>query len=794
MSTLMGCGAGTKKPSEEGSSDQTTTSTQTEQKDPTVQEPKVVHPERAPEEIPAQILNMTEFRTLAPNRLPANLDDELKAYVEGYTGESSFDANVNVRVSRMKSKKVFLLFKELKLVSGDMSSVFVPDAKADINIFLQGENSLESRTYVIHNQSKMDEETMDFSKCSTLRFYGVEGSESDSLILQRSGWNNRVLVGGRVIVRNCTLDLRGGSLSSYGNVCIEKGGRVIFPDGSQINLSNSVGDDIYFSCDYETKKCTVYSYSDSESISLSLTYSNGKEISLSGKSSELTFTMPGEGISLSTEKEPCSISFVSGEQKIFPTYSSQGYRFLLPTDADFKKLTFELTLGEGYKAKILSKTYSESTTLTLDLSDKDSFDISFISPEGKTKKITYVISLVGVNVLSLDIDESLGSIEAMNGDKEKESCCFGSLTYTATEGKYCFTSYFSIHGRGNATWDDEKKGYALKLHTDGSYSEKNKVDISGMGESASWVLLANHRDRTLMRNALALTLTQKLGMKYAVEFVFVDLYMNGEYLGLYNLAEKIHTSPYQLDIEEAEKDDLSGGYLLEFDNYDDSPQLRLERSGLRVTINSPDNLESYTAIERLLNEAERAIRNENGYNKDTKKYWYDYIDTTSFAQLWMVREYTMDYDATVNFRMYYDPSDGKLHAGPAWDFDNSMARTARQYADPTVALIESGDRDKNCWLTRLMAFDGFKAEIVRLYEENKELFDTESKDSIYSLALNYYDILSPSITANFEKWKFQLYNGSWNTPEDRSYDGHFAILTEFLTGRNKFWKEYIPSL
>ena len=793
LSALISCTDTPYSPSDDGSATQSTTTQPSDTNDPPNEENKVNHPFPAPETVPAQILELTEFKDMAPNRLPSNLVSDIKAYVEGYSGEQPDSSNVYIRAGRMKSKKVYMLFDRVQLDSGDASSVFVPDPQANINIYLQGESTLESKTFVIHNKSGMDENNMDFEQCSTLRFSGMKGNDTDTLILKGNRWS-RSLIGGRVIVQNCTLDLRSGNLSSYASICIEKGGRVIFPDGSEITLSDSIGSDVYFSCDYESRKCTVYSYSDSDSISLELVFSNGREISLSGKSSQLTFDMPSAGMSLNTEKNPCSISLVAGGQKIFPSYSAQGYSFFMPSDADLEKITLELTLGEGYKATILKKTYSESTTLSLDLSKYETFDVTFISPEGKQRKESYKLSFANVNVLRLEIDESHGTIDAMNSDKEKETTCYGSLSYTASKSEHCFTSYFSIHGRGNATWDDKKKGYSIKLHTDDSYSEKNKVDISGMGESASWVLVANHRDRTLMRNALALTLAQKIGMRYAVEFVFVDLYMNGEYLGLYVLAEKIHISSSQVDIPEAKEDSLAGGYILEFDNYEDEPQFRLNKSGMRVTVNDPDNLDSYSAIEKFLNEAETAIRDERGYNSKTKKYWYDYIDVTSFAQLWIVREYTMDYDATVNFRMYYDPSDQKLHAGPAWDFDNSMARTARIYADPYYALIETGDRERNCWLTRLMRHDDFLKEIQRLYNENSYLFDTESKDSIYALALYYYDSLASSIKANFEVWESQLYNKSWNTPEDQSYDGHFGILTDFIINRNKFWEEYIPSL
>lgn len=470
------------------------------------------------------------------------------------------------------------------------------------------------------------------------------------------------------------------------------------------------------------------------------------------------------------------------------------YRFYLPGSTDRKNLTLNCYIGENYSFEVNGERYTESMSFSVDATKIRSVKITFTHQDGSASAERYVFHASSVNILCLDIDESLGTVDAMQGDKDHETYCYGSLSYTATEGQYDFSSSFSIKGRGNATWEDEKKGYALKLYESDDYDQKNKLALSGMGKSANWILIANHRDRTLMRNALAQTLAQKLGMKNAVQYVFVDLYMNGDYLGLYMLTEKIESGKDQVDISEAERDSLDGGYLLEFDNYSDTPQIKLDRSGLRVTINDPSDLSSYSAIEGLLNEAETAISDPGGYNRRTGKYWYDYIDINSFAILWMVREYTMDFDANVNFRFYYDPSDGKFHGGPAWDFDNSMARSTGIYADPEFALIESGERNQNCWLTKLMAFDAFREEIGRLYTENIELFTTTDRASIYALANRYYSELSYSIAQNFTVWERQLSYKQWNMPKDLSYDGHFGILTDFLKKRNLFWSTYIPKL
>ncbi len=457
-------------------------------------------------------------------------------------------------------------------------------------------------------------------------------------------------------------------------------------------------------------------------------------------------------------------------------------------------LYFNCLLGQGVSVSLQGELYTESVSFTLDATVSKPIQLTFTLPNGSSHEERYTFCPSSANILLLHTDRSLGSVDDMHGDPTHQTYCYGNLAYFGEESGQDFTASFSIRGRGNATWEDEKKGYALSLFADDSYQAPLKQSISAMGRSEDWVLIANHRDRTLLRNALAQTLAARLGMPYTVRYVFADLYLDGQYVGLYNLMQKVETGREQVDIPRAQFDSLEGGYLLEFDNYSDTPQIRLQKSGMRVTVNSPDTLDSYKAITDLLNQAEAAIFAADGRNPATGLYWYDYIDIASFAALWVVREYTMDNDATVNFRFYYDPADGKFHGGPAWDFDNSMARNTGIFKEPESALIESGYRNPDCWLRKLMAFDRFRLAIVELYRSHTPLFDSDSEDSIYALAHRLRDRLSYSIEQNFTVWADQLTAQRWNYPKERTYQGHFAILTDFLSRRNAFWRTYIPAL
>ncbi len=753
-----------------------------------------VHPAAAPKEVPDFIKNYTDYEEIKENdTCPERFSPELDSYFGAYSGSYTDTGRVHLSSDKLDNKSVTLLFKELDIVSSKSSAFYISTKDVEANIYLSGKNSLSSPSSVtFNNKSTMNESNMDFNECSDVRIIGVNGKDSDYLSLVSDC--PRSSLGGKLIVNNCTLDLSKAVLTEYGNILIERGGCVIFPDGSTVSLSDKLPYGVYFYCDYASGECVVYCTDESALIDFEISYSSGEHVKLSGKSGEMVLKMPKAGMALAMDGDFCSLTCLSGESEIAPISKDGALEFHLPGGYDLSQLRLKLYVGEGCKAIIAGREYSERAIIKIDVSQTKQINVTFVLKSGVTQSFKYTFACSDVSVLYLDINESMGTIRDMHRDSEHETPCFGTMQYVGADAGDSFKTAFAIKGRGNATWSDEKKGYNIKLYDSVEYSKKNKIDISGMGRSANWTLLSCHRDRTLIRTALVFTLAQRLKMESTINYVFTELYMNGDYLGLYMLTQKVEANESQTNIEEASADNLTGGYILEFDNYDDSPQIVLKKSRMKVTVKEPDDIHSYSAIEKLLNDTETALMNDRGYNSQTKKYWYDYIDIESFAKLWILREYSMDFDATVNFRFYYDPSDGKFHGGPGWDFDNSMARTAGKYADPYQALIETGDRNRNCWLTLLMRYSKFTDKIVELYNDNRELFDSDSENSIYALALDYYDSLAVSIERNFNVWERQLYNQSWNTPADMSYDGHFEILTEFLLGRNEFWEEYIPRL
>ena len=120
------------------------------------------------------------------------------------------------------------------------------------------------------------------------------------------------------------------------------------------------------------------------------------------------------------------------------------------------------------------------------------------------------------------------------------------------DGKLSEYDNVEIKGRGNSTWTWDKRPYRIKFN--------EKVNVLGMGKAKKWCLLANYQDKTNLRTEIGFTLEKMLGMEYVMNGRFIELYIDGDYQGLYYLTKAVEVSSNVVDLE----DDL--GVLVELDN------------------------------------------------------------------------------------------------------------------------------------------------------------------------------------------------------------------------------------
>lgn len=211
----------------------------------------------------------------------------------------------------------------------------------------------------------------------------------------------------------------------------------------------------------------------------------------------------------------------------------------------------------------------------------------------------------------------------------------------------------TIRGRGNSTWNYPKKPYAIKFN--------EKQAFLGMPKAKKWVMLANYRDRTLIRNAVAFELARQTSLKWTPNGKFADVFLNGKFLGNYYICEKIEVKKNRLE--------LSGdSFLLEFDtHYDEDFKFRTSYNDFPVNIKFPDEPDSpqFYSIKNYIDSAEFALQQDT---HDTS--YLTYINQESFADFFIVNELATNTEMLHPKSIYiHKELNEKIEAGPVWDFD-----------------------------------------------------------------------------------------------------------------------------
>ncbi|UUI67392.1 CotH kinase family protein [Aeromicrobium duanguangcaii] len=237
-----------------------------------------------------------------------------------------------------------------------------------------------------------------------------------------------------------------------------------------------------------------------------------------------------------------------------------------------------------------------------------------------------------------------------------------SLTLRDRRGGRPTTVKARLRVRGNSTSSIERKRpYKVKLDT--------RTSLLGMPASKDWVLLANHFDRSLLRNDVAMRTARVFGAPWAPRLESVDLRINGALCGVYQFGEGIEAEPGRVELG---PDDT----LLEADTNDDTdPQFRTDR-GLRVFLKDGDERD-VPSVSSAFQEVEDLLYDESFPNNGYR----DRIDVDSFVTMYLTNELTKNIDAGFRNSVYLVMrADGTLAMGPPWDYDFSQGMYELGYA------------------------------------------------------------------------------------------------------------------
>ena len=401
--------------------------------------------------------------------------------------------------------------------------------------------------------------------------------------------------------------------------------------------------------------------------------------------------------------------------------------------------------------------------------------------EGDDSKLPAITNIPTVVIHTVDAEDIV----------EKETYLKGVVSVISENGTKIYTDSLDIRGRGNASWGFEKKPYRMKLY--------NKASLLDMpAKEKNWTLINNFGDKTLMRNFLAFDLSRTFELAYTPAGKPVNVFLNGEFKGCYQLCDHMEVKPARIEVDEIKKSDiqlpeLSGGYLIEIDAYAAS-EISWFRSAMRrtpVTIKYPGDDEIVTAqynfIKNHFNKLEAAVHSYN--YTDTKNGYRKYLDTKSFIRHFLVGEISGNTDTYWSTYMYKNQDDDIFYTGPVWDFDIAFDNDYRTYPIDnlrdwifkTKGSYADGMRE---FTDRLLADPVFFAEMKSIYASYRESGEL-SIDSLLKVVDDYASLLDESQKLNFMRWNIMNRKVHMNPVVHGSYEAEVQNVKTFLTKRIK---------
>lgn len=340
-----------------------------------------------------------------------------------------------------------------------------------------------------------------------------------------------------------------------------------------------------------------------------------------------------------------------------------------------------------------------------------------------------------------------------------------------------------IRGRGNSSWTAfPKKSYRIKLD--------KGAKLFDLPKNRDWVLTCNYTDKTLIRNCVAHDMAKAMsGLDFTSTHILINLYINGEYLGVYTFSDKIEDGNGRLDIggtTDPDTGELDVGFLLEIGwDFDGQNIYGLDyfdtKTVFRIYVKEPDieypNSPEFLYILYYMLNMEKAIMEDGP--------WEAYIDVDSWIDWMIIQELTFNTESSFYRSCYlWRESGGKVHLGPVWDFDMAFGN---HYGD-----IENYDGWCTTEATYELIFENWMSYLMKSERFTKKLVArwNEVKDELLNVGLNavthYSELLTGSQEQNFKRWDIMTKHigmASVNPYIYNTYEKQVEYLRDFIIMR-----------
>ena len=329
----------------------------------------------------------------------------------------------------------------------------------------------------------------------------------------------------------------------------------------------------------------------------------------------------------------------------------------------------------------------------------------------------------------------------------------GSKRNKVTDQANGYDGKIKIKLRGNSSLFFDQKRFTFETVT--PEGKANNVELLGMPADNDWVLLAPYNDISMMRDVFAFDMWNNMG-HWAPRTRYCEVVMNGRYIGVYILCEKIKRADNRIDIAKLTKSDttgidLTGGYIVRIDPPDEGEKsFQSEVPGIMNTGGGFGGFGGfgggmggratitwtyfYPKSDKLTSEQEKYISDyikttekviQSDYYADPERGYAKYIDVESFVDYIIHTELSLNADGLKRSTYFYktkqnpDGTGGKLHAGTVWDYNLAYGNCNFANANNIEAWVYDGAETNPtpAMFKRLMEDPAFVTKVKARWKE-----------------------------------------------------------------------------
>ena len=313
----------------------------------------------------------------------------------------------------------------------------------------------------------------------------------------------------------------------------------------------------------------------------------------------------------------------------------------------------------------------------------------------------------------------------------------------------------TIKGRGNWTWNGfDKKPYKIKFDV--------KQKVLGMPNNRHWCLMASADDYLgFLKMPAGFMVSKALGLRWTPRTRPVELVLNGKYMGLYFLTEHVRIASNRVHIHEqadneTHSDSISGGWLVEIDNYSSENNIGFQEGNGQYVMVSLKEPEVLSSQQRQYIESQIYGINDALYGSsetDLKRL----LDINEAAKYYLVQEIMEDCESYHGSCFLYKDRDSlgivdPWKFGPVWDFGNAYDRHQETwiYDNPVFAQY---------WIGQLAQWPAFQQAV----QEQWWIYYHTQKDEVRTKIANMAGKITQAAKNDAVVWRnTQGYNDNSN--------------------------------